>query len=74
VKGPQQKLRTHRSLKAYCASIVMKMKEKIIRFLIFLVMEQRWDEIDKGKPTYLGKNLSQYHFVHQKSHMHASKI
>jgi hypothetical protein len=32
-------------------------------------MEHRWNEIDRGKPKYSGKNLSQYHFVHQKSHM-----
>jgi hypothetical protein len=32
-------------------------------------MEQRWNEIDRGKPKYSGKNLSQYDFVHHKSHM-----
>jgi hypothetical protein len=35
----------------------------------FLVMEHRWNEIDRGKPKYSGKNLSQCHFVHHKSHM-----
>jgi hypothetical protein len=33
------------------------------------VMEHWWNEIDRGKPKYSGENLSQYHFVHHKSHM-----
>ena len=45
---------------------VMKM---ISFFPFFQVMEHRWNEIDRGKPKYSGKNLSQCHFVHQKSHM-----
>jgi hypothetical protein len=32
-------------------------------------MEHWWNEIDRGKPKYSGKNLSQCHFVHYKSHM-----
>jgi hypothetical protein len=32
-------------------------------------MEHRWNEIDRGKLKNSGKNLSQYHFVHHKSHM-----
>jgi hypothetical protein len=32
-------------------------------------MEHRWNGIDRGKQKYSGKNLSQYHFVHHKSHM-----
>jgi hypothetical protein len=32
-------------------------------------MEHWWNEIDREKPKYLEKNLSQCHFVHQKSHM-----
>jgi hypothetical protein len=35
----------------------------------FRVMEHRWNEIDRGKPKYSGKILSQCHFDHQKSHM-----
>ena len=37
--------------------------------LFFLVMEHRWHEIDRGKPKYSVKILSQCHFVHHKSHM-----
>jgi hypothetical protein len=32
-------------------------------------MEHRWNEIDRGKPEYSVKNLSQCHFVHHKSHV-----
>jgi hypothetical protein len=32
-------------------------------------MEHRWNETDRGKPKNLGKNLSQFHFVHHKSHI-----
>jgi hypothetical protein len=32
-------------------------------------MERRWNETDRGKPQYFGKNLSQYHFFHHKYHM-----
>ena len=38
-------------------------------FSFFQVMEHRWNEIDRGKPKYSGRNLSPCHFVHQKSHM-----
>jgi hypothetical protein len=47
-----------------------KDEEKDDQFLSFFqVMEYRWNEIDRGKPNYSGKNLSQCHFVHPKSHM-----
>jgi hypothetical protein len=32
-------------------------------------MEHRWNEIDRVKPKYSGKNVSQCHIVHHKSHM-----
>jgi hypothetical protein len=64
-RAPQQMLRTHRSLKAYCATLWWRW----LVFSFFLVMEQRWNEIDRGKPKYSGENLSQCHFVHYKSHM-----
>jgi hypothetical protein len=38
-------------------------------FSYFIVMEHWWNEIDKGKPKYSGKNLSQCLFVHHKSHI-----
>jgi hypothetical protein len=43
-------------------------------FLLFEAMEHRWNEIDKGKPKYSRKNLSQCHFVHHKSHMDWPRI
>jgi hypothetical protein len=38
-------------------------------FSFFQAMEHRWNEIDRGKPKYSEKNLSQCHLVHHKSHM-----
>jgi hypothetical protein len=39
-------------------NLVMKM---ISFFSFFRVMEHGWNEIDRGKPKYSGKNLSQCH-------------
>jgi hypothetical protein len=47
----------------------MKMKRKMISFLFLHVMEHRWNEIDRGKPKYSGKNLSKCHFAPHKPHM-----
>jgi hypothetical protein len=41
-----------------------------VTFVLFLVMEHQWNDIDREKPNYSGKNLSQCHFVHHKSHMY----
>jgi hypothetical protein len=40
----------------------------------FRLIEHRWNKTDLGKPKYLGKNLSSYHFVHHKSHMDWRRI
>ena len=48
-RAPQQLLRTHRSLKAYCATLWWWL------FFCFLVMEHRWNEIYRGKPKYSGE-------------------
>jgi hypothetical protein len=32
-------------------------------------MEQWWNDIDRGNPKTLERNLLQCHFVHNKSHM-----
>jgi hypothetical protein len=66
-RAPQQIRRTHRSLEAYCATLWWRWLVLFCRF--FRVMEHRWNEIDRGKPKYSGKNLSQCPFVHYKSHM-----
>jgi hypothetical protein len=41
----------------------------IIIFVFFLVRGNRWNEIDRGRPKYSEKNLSQCHFVRHKSHV-----
>jgi hypothetical protein len=43
-------------------------EDKQISFLFFQVMEHQWNEIDRDKPKYSGKNLSQCHFANHKSH------
>jgi hypothetical protein len=54
--------------RGFLCNPVMKMTMMIF-FVLFLVIEHRWNEIDRGKPKYSEKNLSQFHFVHHKSHM-----
>jgi hypothetical protein len=46
---PQQMLRTHRSLKAACATPMMKMSSFF--YQVLQLMEHQWNEIDRGKPT-----------------------
>jgi hypothetical protein len=48
-RAPQQMLRTHRSLKASCATPVMKMSSFL--YQVLQLMEHQWNEIDRGKPT-----------------------
>jgi hypothetical protein len=48
-RAPQQMLRTHRSLKASCATPVMKMSSFL--YQVLQVMEHQWNEIDREKPT-----------------------
>jgi hypothetical protein len=60
-RAPQQMLRTHSSLEAYCAILWWRW---LVFFSFFRVTEHRWNETDRGKPTYSGKNLSQCHFVY----------
>jgi hypothetical protein len=47
LRAPQQMLRTHRSLEAYCSTLWLV-------FSFFRLMEHRWNEIDRGKPKYSG--------------------
>jgi hypothetical protein len=41
----------------------------IIIIILFLVLEQWWNEIDRGRLKYSQENLSQRHCVHHKSHV-----
>jgi hypothetical protein len=69
-RAPQQKLRTHRSLKAYCATLVTNMKRKIISFFhIFKEWSTGGMKLTGENRSTRGKNLSQCHSVHHKSHM-----
>jgi hypothetical protein len=65
-RAPQQMLRTHRSLKASCATPVKKMSSFLPSFTINgAPVEWNW----QGKTDNSEKNLSQCHFVHHKPHM-----
>jgi hypothetical protein len=66
VKGPAEDATDAPQPWGLLCNPVMKM---ISSFSFFQVMEHRWNDIDRGKPKYSGKNLSQCHFVHHKSHM-----
>jgi hypothetical protein len=48
--------------------------DEVFFFCFFILMEHRWNEIDRGKPKYSGKNLSQCHFVHHKCYMDRAGI
>jgi hypothetical protein len=48
-RAPQQMLRTHRSLKAFCATLWWRWAVFFTKFL--QVMEHQWNKIDRGKPT-----------------------
>ena len=65
-RAPQQMLRTHRSLGAYCATLWWRLWGF---FSFSILMENRWNDFNGGNPKYSRNNLSQYHFVHHKSHM-----
>jgi hypothetical protein len=41
----------------------------LLLFVLFQVVEHRWNETDRENPKYSGKNLCQCHFVHHKPHM-----
>jgi hypothetical protein len=70
-KGPAAEAKDAPQLQGFLCNPVMKMKRKMTSFFFYFsqVMEHRWNKIDRGKPKYSGKNLSQCHFVHHKSHM-----
>jgi hypothetical protein len=44
-------------------------KDGYLFFSFFQEMEHRWNEIAGENQSTKGNNLSQCHFVHQKSHM-----
>jgi hypothetical protein len=64
-RAPQQKLRTHRSLEVYCATLWWRW----LGFFVFpsngAPVERNWQE----NPNYSGKNLPQCYFVYHKPHM-----
>jgi hypothetical protein len=59
-RASQQMLRTHRSLEAYCATLWWRW------FNFFFVFPCNGAPVEWN---WRGKNLSQWHFVHHKSHM-----
>jgi hypothetical protein len=68
VKGPAADATDAPQPQGFLGNPVMEMKDD--QFLSFFqVMDHRWNEINREKPKYSGKSLSQDHFVHHKSHM-----
>jgi hypothetical protein len=47
---PQQMLRTHHSLKAFCATLWRRWRWAVF-YQVLQVMEHQWNGIDRGKPT-----------------------
>jgi hypothetical protein len=66
VKGPAADATDTPQPSGFLCNPVMKM---ISFYSFFLAMEHRWNETDRGKPKYSGKNMSHCHFVHHKSHV-----
>jgi hypothetical protein len=65
-KGPAAEATDAPQPSGLLCNTVMKMR---FFLLFYFLMEHRWNEIERGKPKYSEKNLSQFHFVHHKSHM-----
>jgi hypothetical protein len=58
IRAPQQKLRTHQSLKLIVQPCDEDEEKDDQFFSFFQVMEHWWNQIDRGKPKYSGKTLS----------------
>jgi hypothetical protein len=69
VKGPADAMDVLQPWGLLCNPMMMMMM--MISFFppFSWVMEHRWNEIDRGKLKYSGKNLSQCRFVHHISHV-----